>query len=214
MRDAADDPCPMKQDFENHFPGASAGEQPPKTARPGNRKGNIFSVMKKIFSVAIVAIFFACLYLACNKAEQHDPLPQQPDTEIDDDATVTDYAPNGEVTERTHCGGLTECDVTVETDANVTLEVCGDLPAETDPCPYTSCSAGETSFTATWTANTPKVFCASYTNGGQVCLKNTGGSSVGVRIQFGTSTPISVTIGAVEVHCFHTNSSCDTFDDC
>lgn len=168
--------------------------------------------MKKVIFIAVIVSLFT--YLGCDKAEQHEPTSVTP-TETSDGITWNpNEDTNGVITTRDHCGGLTECHVTVTTDADVTLTVCGDLPAYSTACPYTSCNTGETSFQAAWVANTPKVFCATYTNGGQVCIRNEGGTAVGVRINFGTSTPISVSIGYGVVHCFHTNSNCETFDDC
>ncbi|MBI5914272.1 MAG: hypothetical protein HY842_02775 [Bacteroidetes bacterium] len=164
--------------------------------------------MKKLFFIAILASL--ALYFGCNKAEQ-EPVPVTP-TETSDDITWNpNEDTNGAITTRSHCGALTECDCTVTTDADAELVVCGDIPTAMNTCPFTDCD-DDPSFTANWDANTPKVFCV--TLSGEVCIQNNSGSTVGVRVQFGTSTPISVNIAANDNHCWHTNTSCGTIDLC
>ena len=92
-----------------------------------------FFKMKKLIFVAILATL--CFYLGCNKAEYQETSPA---TEVSDDATPN---PNGgAITTRSHCGAITECEITVTTDVDATLEVCGDVPIGTSTCPYADCN--------------------------------------------------------------------------
>ena len=124
----------------------------------------------------------------------------------DTEQTAPKPPSNSQVTFR-DCDIPGACTCTVTTDADATLDLCGDLPQSPTSC--TGCSSNNTGASGTmFVEDEPKQFCVS--TSGNLCITNAGSSSVGVTVQFGNSTPINVTIGASQTQCFHTNGDCST----
>lgn len=112
---------------------------------------------------------------------------------------------NSQVTFRA-CTNPSYCTCTVTTNADATLDLCGDIPDATTNC--TGCnSTDKGAFGAEFVENEPKEFCVAID--GNLCIKNVGSNSVQVTVRFGTSTPIVITIGVNETQCFH-NDGCDS----
>ena len=65
---------------------------------------------------------------------------------------------------------------------------------------------------AEFEANEPKVVCLD--DPGSLCIKNVGLSSVDVTVQFGTSLPITIAIGANQTQCFYTEDCESTESHC
>jgi hypothetical protein len=115
------------------------------------------------------------------------------------------------VNSREFCDNPSYCNCVVTTNATTTLTICGDLLQGTGSC--TGCDTGESSLSGTFIQNEKREFCV-LPSGGDICITNTGSSSVGVTIQFGNSTPITVIIGASQTQCFHTTDCTDTNTGC
>ena len=112
------------------------------------------------------------------------------------------------------CDDPDYCTCTVTTDANATLDLCGDLP-QASPSSCTGCNTVNTGATgAVFVANEPKEFCVDQSVGGNLCITNAGLSSVNVTVQYGNSTPIIIAIGASQTQCFHTDDCNTTESHC
>lgn len=102
----------------------------------------------------------------------------------------------------------TDCVCRVTTNADATLDICGDLTQGGTTCSG-GCEGDDLGGAgAEFEANEPKEFCIE--NEGNLCIKNVGSSTVTVTVRFGMTTPIVIAIGVNETQCFHTNSDCTT----
>jgi hypothetical protein len=109
------------------------------------------------------------------------------------------------------CGISTYCDCTITTDSNATLDLCGDMPQGTDNC--TACGSATLGLPdSEFLEDEPRTFCVN--KNGELCITNAGLLSVGVTVQFGSSTPINMSLSPNQTLCFHTNDDCETFNGC
>ena len=111
------------------------------------------------------------------------------------------------VKERITCGA-DFCECTITTDADVTLEICGDLEFSAGACSYGCDPLSHVSITANMVANTPIVICLRKSRGISLRISSTS-VPVGVTVQVGGSTPITSTIPTGGTLNFNANSTCD-----
>ena len=110
--------------------------------------------------------------------------------------------------------GTNECLVTITMDTDIVVDLCGGIPGFSTQC--TACGNNNNTGGASseFEEDVPRQLCVD--NNGNLCITNlaTNVSSVWVTVQYGSSTPITVSLIPGQTHCFHTNGSCDTIDGC
>jgi hypothetical protein len=162
---------------------------------------NIFSFMKKnrlvLVSLLCMSGFASTFMLSCGK-EVNEPLAGKNKSNLP-------------VTERGPCGS-NFCDFTITTDANATLEICGNLEFSVGTCNFGCNPSTDVSITVNSVANTPFSICV-LSNEGTVSIRiSPTAPAVGITVQFGGSTPIITTIPAGGSVQFNTDATCTLTD--
>jgi len=99
------------------------------------------------------------------------------------------------------------CEFSVTVDTLVDILLCGDLINGTGTCNFNCPGSNDDSFGFSLQANETGRICVESADG-QICISQGTVFSVGIRVQFGTSTPINTTLFAGTPLCFNTNTDC------
>jgi len=131
-------------------------------------------------------------FFACQQDAVSDPAPPKAtgDMAADDRMCPTGY-----------------CEFTVTVTSACDLLICGDLLNGTGNCAFNCSGSDDESIGASLQANETLRVCALSDNG-QICISQGTVSSVGIRVQYGTSTPINTTLFAGTPLCFNTDGAC------
>jgi len=147
-------------------------------------KVNLFKMKNFIFAT-IVAFYFVCL--GCSKTDKSEPTPSTANTEVNHEGEPDNGIDQNVQIGFRSCGAALECEVTVTTDVDATLDICGDVPLGSGNCAYADCDNDPT-FSAGWQANIARSFCVSWN--GNFCIRNNNGYTVVVSINGGTGVSI------------------------
>lgn len=148
------------------------------------------------FLLLLPVLAAGAYFFACQQDAVSDPAPPKAtgDLAADDRMCPT---------------GTCEFSVTVTGAADILL--CGDIDNPTGTCNFNCPNSNSDSYGFSLQANETGRVCV-LANNGQICISQGTVSSVGIRVQFGTSTPINTTLFAGTPLCFNTDGTCTTTD--
>lgn len=187
---------------------AKAGDCHEDSQAEAHPTSSIFMIMKKIFFIALLAALFTCF--SCSKADKHEQVSVTPTENYDGGVVYPIGDPNTPITLRSCDNLVTQCFVTVTSNVDANLDLCGDLTIG-NTC--TGCNTGDLGISGAFLANTGRTFCVNITNG-KLCVTNNNASAVTVTVQFSGGPALNAIIPAAQTHCWHTNADCKTIDGC
>ncbi|MFN0013555.1 MAG: hypothetical protein ACKVU2_03325 [Saprospiraceae bacterium] len=140
----------------------------------------------------LLALAAGAYFFACQQDTATDPASPKVTTDLPAD-------------DRMCPGGTCEFLITVDGAADIVL--CGDITGGTGTCSFNCAGSGTNSSSFSLQANETARVCVQ-SNDGQICISQATVASVGIRVQFGTSTPINTTLFAGTPLCFNTDGFC------
>lgn len=107
------------------------------------------------------------------------------------------------------CTGTANCELTVSSTDEMTIEFCGAIDPSTTTCNFGCDPDNDVYYGVYVPANQGFAICVD--PNGSVCIRNapTATQTITITVQFGSSsTPVNATLTPGQVRCFHTNSTC------
>lgn len=143
----------------------------------------------------VIAALLALNIISCNRDQTDTPQTTAPLSDV----PVTSRA----------CTGTANCELTVFSADEMTIEFCGAIDPSTTTCNFGCDPDNDVYYGVYVPAFTSFPICVD--PNGSVCIRNapTATHNITVDVKFGsTSIPITVTLTPGQVRCFHTNSTC------